>query len=267
MKIIIKKTSAILCLCAVALSACACSNASEIIEKTDSVNTALTETTTSADTSLTEKADFGITENETTLQTEVTVPEVTEKDQLTVTLVDYGTIEETDDITTAREFVIAYVSANEKKEETDLGKFISNKYLKTYLENDVKAHIEGIDGDIRGRHKDISISVGKGAEKDGINYVKFNVDYGANMAKTRVYVGMRGGKVVNYYDPYHIDMHGNLWCSDITDLMHTKGGDSPYKFPNPWDDEGIAERLVKAQELCYNDGYEDFEDAWNSLGE
>ena len=201
MKILVKKAAVILCLCSIILSACACSNTSALTEKTDL-----------SDTALSEKTDTIITEKEITTQFETTAPAVTEKERLKMPIVDYGRLEETDDAEPARELVIAYVSGIENQEETDLGKYIDNPYLKTYLENDIKVHIEN---DVRTGRKEISVSVGEPVEKNGIKYIEFQLHHEPDGATAVVIVGMREGKAVNFYDWYHIDMHGNLWCSDI----------------------------------------------------
>lgn len=278
---LIKAISAALCLCFTAALWCGCETGSEG-ENAVSVTSEPTvmESTSEEEISQTAAPQAVSTSEITTAEPEEPKAKVyfiyEDSDKFRLRK-DY--IEETEDTVFAMDFAKECIESEIRSDMSilDLDKYMDNIYLKEYIKDNLNRRVEHNVSDTEIEYN-IYIHPVWIEERDGINYVYiggqqytrltqeerkiWNVEERDNTRVAHGYtVGIRDGKIVNVLGnsiyPLQYYIYGK------TPL---KAGDS-INYPNVWDDEQLAQRVVNAFKKYASGEYQLFADAWESEGE
>lgn len=204
-----------------------------------------------------------------------TIPE--KKDKV-IDIQSESMIDDDSETILARDFVRDFtLSILERDEDRiDLDKYIDNEYLKEYVKENIKARCNNSQWytDYE-KYMDkgwiLSVVVCEKNVKNDINYYTLSCYFNGESnsggwGNHRPCVGIRDGRIVNFNDWHFMESYANFWDDDVSqDMVYHSY--YLYLYSNPWDNEKVAERAVKAYKKYIDKEYESYSDAWNSLGE
>lgn len=260
---ILKRVCLAFCLCAFAASCCGCDMGSGDGEIITLELTFFESTPKEEIEELPEISDEAIV---------TTSPKAIERSIVNFTYEDYSETERTENMSLAISFCDDVVKSVLVRDLSmlNLDKYIDNAYLKEYVKNNLEQKIKEY-SDIYGDKPNEYYAVVRlypSEEVDGIEYYHiWYTIYDTIVQRTPCEpyqgprIGIRGGRIVNivngpYMDHFQYCIYG--WPQKATDSIY---------YPNPWDDEEVAQRVVKAFKMYTNGEYPYFQAAWDSLGE
>lgn len=262
MKKAIKNFLVILCASGILFSACACQNGGE---------NDISQTDLQSPESIPADETVPMIEKETETSEAVITSlseETTSKDYQPLTVIHVKQeVEESEDTILAMNFSIDINKSLILGDPSLVDKYFDNEYLKEYVRDCLEWKIRTDKGSYSGEFV-ASAKIYSVEEVEGINYVNVyyfdvfhaNSHFGTAKVGGSI-VGIRNGKIVNIISAPGIErfqycIYG--WPSKSPDNIHK---------PNPWDDEEVAQRAIKAFKMYANEEYPYFQAAWDSLGE